>query len=120
MKNLIVIITLILATAFVYAADFVHPLDFEDTEEERQKVIQYIESVVKETYSKIGMDDPSTLRMMEREHLDCFKKLTKVTDNRALLDRVIKTYCDIGMCDYSTIWMMYQEESKASKEKLTW
>jgi hypothetical protein len=119
MKKLSIVITLILSTVFVYAAEFIHPLDFKDTEKERQKVIKYIESVVKETYSKIGMDDPSTLRMMEKEHLDCFKKLTEVTD-RALLDRVIKTYCNVGMCDYSTIWMMYQEESKASKEKLSW
>lgn len=65
------------------------------------------------------MDDPSTLRMMEKQELEAFKKLTKVT-NRSLLDRVIKTYCDIGMCNYNTILMMYEQESKSSEEKLEW
>ena len=51
---------------------------------------------VKKTYSAIGMDDPSTLRMMEKEELDCFKKLTQAK-NRALLDDVIRTYSAIGM-----------------------
>lgn len=119
MKRIGIIIALLFTTTFTFAANFIHPLDFKDTEQDRQKVIKYIEEVVKKTYSEIGMDDPATLRMMEKEHLECFKKLTKVTD-RALLDQVIKTYCDIGMCDYSTIWMMYQEQSKASKEKLSW
>lgn len=98
---------------------FVHPLDFKDTKAERQKVIDYIEKNVKETYANIGMDNPTILRMMEKEELDSFKKLTKVK-NRKLLDRVIKTYCDIGMCNYIMILMMYNEELRASKESLSW
>ena len=65
------------------------------------------------------MDNPSTLRMMEKEELKCFKELTKVK-NRKLLDRVINTYCKLGMCNYNTILMMYKEESKASTEELEW
>lgn len=74
---------------------------------------------VKEDYSAIGMDDPSTLRMMEKENLDAFKKLTKVS-NITLLKKVIKTYCEIDMCNYSTILMMYNEQNKASKKELEW
>lgn len=65
------------------------------------------------------MDNPSTLRIMEKEELKCFKELTKAK-NRKLLDRVIRTYCEIGMCNYSTILMMYKEELKASSEELEW
>jgi len=79
----------------------------------------YIKDNVKEQYSKIGMGDPSTLRMMENEELKSFKELTQVK-NRKLLDSVIRQYCGIGMCNYNTILMMYNEQNKASKENLKW
>lgn len=98
---------------------FVHPLDFRDTKSGRDQVLRYIVKNVKETYSKIGMDDPATLRMMEKAELESFKKLTKVT-NRNLLDRVIKTYCEIDMCNYNTILMMYNAQLDASQKSLEW
>lgn len=101
------------------AQSFVSPIGFVETEENKQKVIAYIQKHVKEEYSKIGMDDPSTLRMMEQANLKAFKELVTVT-NTSLLSRVIKTYCDLGMCSYDTILMMYKEENKASKQTLEW
>ena len=101
------------------ASGFIHPLDFNGTEAEKAAVISYIQSNVKETYSKIGMDDPVTLRMMEKKELNAFKQLTKAT-NRNLLDDVIQRYCAIGMCNYTTILMMYNKQLKASSEKLKW
>ena len=103
----------------VSAVEPIHPLDFKGTEEEKQRVIAYIEQNVKETYTAIGMGDPSTLRMMENEELNSFKALMK-KENRDLLDNVIRQYCSIGMCNYSTILMMYNEQNKASKQKLEW
>jgi hypothetical protein len=101
------------------ASDFIHPLDFKGTQAEKQKVMNFIVKQVKDTYTKIGMGDPSTLRMMEGQELASFKELTKVK-NRQLLDSVITQYCNIGMCDYSTIKMMYNEQNQASKKKLSW
>jgi len=103
----------------LFSQSFVSPVGFVGNEINKQKVIAYIKKQVKEDYSAIGMDDPSTLRMMEKENLNAFKKLTKVS-NTTLLRKVIKTYCDIGMCNYSTIRMMYNEQNKASKETLKW
>ena len=74
----------LLIAAPVFAADFVHPLDFKGTEDEKQKVIAYIKENVKETYSRIGMDSPSTLRMMEQEELDSFKQLMKAENSTFL------------------------------------
>lgn len=120
MKRLFLLLMLLIPSfIFAQSSGFIHPLDFIDTETNRAKVIEYIESNVKKTYSAIGMDNPSTLRMMEKEELKCFKELTKVK-NRKLLDRVINTYCELGMCNYNTILMMYKEESKASTEELEW
>lgn len=86
----------------------------------KNKVIQYIKKNVKETYSAIGMDDPSTLRMMETKNLNAFKELLRIAKNTSLLRRVEKTYCDIGMCNYDTILMMYKQQAKAASQELKW
>ena len=118
MKKLSFIIG-ILFTTTLFSQSFVSPIGFVANETSKQKVISYIKKQVKEDYSAIGMDDPSTLRMMENENLKAFKELTNVS-NTYLLKNVIKTYCEIGMCNYTTILMMYNEQNKASKESLKW
>lgn len=119
MKNIFFFVTLIFLASNIFGQKFVSPIGFNSTEENKAKVVAFIKKQVKEDYAKIGMDDPMTLRMMEKENLDAFKKLTKAT-NTVLLRKVMKTYCDIGMCNYSTIWMMYQEQNKASQQELKW
>ena len=118
-RKLAIIILLFIFSISVFAGGFIHPLEFKGTKAEKKEVIKYIKENVKKTYSKIGMDDPMTLRMMEKEELKAFKKLTKVK-NRKLLDKVIATYCSIGMCNYTTLLMMYNEQESASKESLSW
>jgi predicted site-specific integrase-resolvase len=98
---------------------YVSPIGFVNNDNNKNKVIKYIEYEVKKTYSAIGMDIASTLRMMERENLNAFKELLK-SKNKSILRKVEKTYCDIGMCNYTTILMMYKEESKAANQSLEW
>lgn len=113
-------ITLLLYATNSYAASFVNPIYYEDTEENRQKVITYIEENTKETYCEtVDMCNPSTLRMMEKQNLKAFKYLT-IVDDKELLQKTINEYCSIDMCNYSTIKMMYDTHYKASKEKLSW
>jgi hypothetical protein len=119
MKITLLTLVLFVFSLSLFSQSFISPIGFVENETNKQKVIAYIEKQVKEDYSAIGMNDPSTLRMMEKENLDAFKKLTKVS-NTTLLKEVIKTYCEIGMCNYSTILMMYNEQNKASKETLEW
>ena len=101
------------------AQKMVHPLDFKGSDAEKEAVIAYIKYDVKKRYSAIGMDNPSTLRMMENKELDAFKNLANVAD-RGLLNAVIDRYCDIGMCNYSTFLMMYEKEEDAAKKSLKW
>jgi hypothetical protein len=110
-------IILCISVSFAQTSGFIHPLDYKV--KDKQKVLDFIKMNVKETYTKIGMGDPLTLRMMEKGELDAFKELTKVK-NRELLDKVITTYCEMGMCTYTTILMMYKEQLKASTETLDW
>lgn len=119
MKKLLVILFFAGIASNLFAQSFISPINFQATETNKKKVIAFIKKQVKEDYTKIGMDDPMTLRMMEKENLDAFKKLNKAK-NTVLLKKVIKTYCDIGMCNYTTIWMMYQEQNKANQQELEW
>lgn len=105
--------------ALSYSQSYVSPVGFTSSDYNRNKVIEYIRYDVKKTYSAIGLNDPSTLRMMEKENLDAFKELLNAKD-KSLLKSVEKQYCDIGLCSYSTILMMYNEQLKASNEKLEW
>ncbi|MDP2335164.1 MAG: hypothetical protein Q8N05_01705 [Bacteroidota bacterium] len=119
MKNIFLVIGVILFTSNLFAQSFVNPISFVDNELNKQKVISFIKKQVKDDCAAIGMDDPSTLRMMEQENLNAFKELIKIT-NTSLLKDVIKDCCDIGMCNYATILMMYKEQDKASKKSLEW
>ena len=102
-----------------FSQQYVSPVGFKVNETNQNRVLNYIKYEVKKSYSAIGMDDPSTLRMMEKENLKAFKELLKAK-NINLLKSVEKSYCDIGMCNYNTILMMYKEQSKAATESLKW
>ncbi|ATG72901.1 hypothetical protein AN401_02695 [Zobellella denitrificans] len=117
MKKTILLISAMSFSAF--GADFVHPLKFGGSEAEKKQVVEFIKVNVKETYTKIGMGDPMTLRMMEQEELNSFKRLTQAQDGR-LLDNVIRTYCGMGMCNYATLLMMYNEQANADSQELEW
>ena len=109
------------------AKNIPHPLDFRGSEQEKKKIITFIEKNVYEIYCENemlkSMCTNSLLRMMEEEELNSFKKLTKAKEE-VILNNVIQTYCMNSMledmCMYSTILMMYEEEVKASGKKLTW
>ncbi|AGN34147.1 hypothetical protein VPPG_00022 [Vibrio phage VD1] len=108
--------------SFSAAADFVHPMDFDGSDAQKAEVIQFIKDTVRHDYcEKIDMCNDSTLRMMEQENLNAFKKATKATD-RKIMDRVIQDYCNgmVDMCSYANIMMMYEENAKASKQELSW
>lgn len=104
-------------------ADFIHPMEFDGSKVQKNKVIEIIKLRVEKDYcqSGINMCQDTTLRMMEQQNLNAFKEATKVSD-RKIMDRVIKDYCQggINMCNYTTILMMYKKNLEASKKKLNW
>ena len=62
MKNFLTTILFFGFSLVAYSSELLHhPLDFSGTQDEKEKVISYIQQNVKQTYSAIGMDDPSTL-----------------------------------------------------------
>ena len=117
------LIALLLISINSVAGEFIHPMDFNGSEAQKQTVINYIKARVKHDYCESGLDmcQNTILRMMESENLSAFKSATKATD-RAVMDRVIRDYCQSGldMCNYSTIFMMYQENVKAGAKSLEW
>lgn len=122
MNKLAISLAIILSSKSAFAG-FIHPMDFDGSEAQKQEVIEYIKAKVRKDYCDSGIDmcQNSTLRMMESENLSAFKKATKAT-NREVMDRVIKDYCESGidMCNYQNILMMYKENEKAGKEELSW
>ncbi len=122
MRLIIFFMALIFSTN-VYASEFIHPMDFDGSEEQKEKVIKYIEEKVREDYCNGALDmcQPTTLRMMENQNMQAFKEAIKATD-RVIMDRVIKDYCNgaISMCSYTTILMMYKQNKNANEKSLEW
>lgn len=114
---------LIASMPLLAQAGFIHPMDFDGSESQKQEVIQYIKDRVKQDYcdGQLDMCQPSMLRMMEDQNLRSFKKATQAT-NREIMDKVINDYCDsaVDLCTYDNILMMYNENLKASQKELTW
>ncbi len=119
MKKLGLLFLVIVWITIALAQEFVSPIDFLNTDENKQKVVIYIKENVKESCASIGITDPATLRMMENKNLTSFKKLIKATDPE-LLQALICQYSSIGLDDYATILMMYDMQMKAKKQELKW
>lgn len=102
-------------------AGFINPIEFDGSEAQKNEVIEYIKMRVKWNYcERIDMCQATTLRMMEKENLAAFKRMTSAKSPE-IMDRVIRDYCQqIDMCDYSTLEMMYNENERASTETLGW
>lgn len=123
-KTLFTLIFMLLSYS-VEAAEFINPLNFKNTIESRQKVINYIKA---KTYYDYCVADNflcnnATLRMMEEEDLKAFKNLIGTEKKYSgMLNKIIYDYCvvDNFLCTYSTIDMMLEEEIQASKKELVW
>ncbi|WP_027177825.1 hypothetical protein [Maridesulfovibrio bastinii] len=119
MKKLILVIAFLLIATSCLAADFVNPIGFQATEQNKAAVVNYIKQSVKQDCYRVGMTSESTLRMMEKQDLDAFQKLLSAKAPNTLT-RIINQYCATGMCNYSTIRMMYDHEMRAKGQSLAW
>lgn len=120
MLKKIMFVTLLFSASI--QAKFIHPMDFDGSEAQKQQVISYIKTNVQKDYcDNLGMCQPSTLRMMETENLNAFKLATKAT-NRKIMNQVIRDYCTSGLnlCSYINIQMMYEENVNADNQELSW
>ena len=116
MKNLILL--LLLAPIFSFSQSYVSPIDFQDNDENRNKVIDFIENDVR----RIHWDkDVETRRMFAQLELDDFKELIKVK-NKRLLKQVEKESCfheyGFDVCSYSWILSVYKR--RESEGRLEW
>ena len=101
--------------------NFVSPINFEDTLENREKVISFIKYCVKETYCEEDNDcNPITLRMMENANLESFKEIMN-PGNVGLMQKTISMYCnDKPCCQYATIKMVYNHMLESKNSELKW
>lgn len=121
MRNLFIIaLSVVPALAF---AKLINPMEFDNSDVQKDEVIQYIKERVKHDYcdGPAQMCQESILRMMEKSNLDAFKEATKAT-NKKIMDQVIHDYCysSINMCNYTTINMMYNKNLEDSNKSLEW
>ena len=120
---MIIITSLLLLTHMIYGQlnipkagpSFVSPIDFNPTEENKQKVVFYIERQVWLEFAPLGMGDEYTLKDQGERNLSAFKQLTKVS-NKVILSSLIKN-CKTDNCLYTDILKRYKEREKKSTLK---
>ena len=103
-----------------FGDSLISPIGFQDTDENRKKVLSFIVKNVKDELSAIGMDDPTNLRIFEKQELHAFKRLTKAKDTKLLRKVIIESCSIFGMCNYDTILTLYMQDMKAANSKLKW
>lgn len=90
---------------------FVHPLEFRNTEIEREKVEAQIKNQVNEKYNKLGLGDVDEIMLREQEELIAFIQLMKI-ENRVALDASIKKACSpstaISNCGNVQVLRIYE------------
>lgn len=119
MNKIISSIFIALISITSYASSLIHPHSFKGSDIEKKQLIKQIQQAAKAKSVLIGMNDPTTLRMMEKEELNAFKSLLK-NSNKQLLDISIEQACGAGMCDYSSINMLYQQHVQSNSSELEW
>lgn len=102
-----------------YKNGFIHPMDFKNTDEDKQQVIQFIKAKTKQNLELIGAYNNTNARMMEKEQLACFKELIHAKD-RDIMNGVINNLLLIDGLDYINLKLMYDQEVQAGNEELTW
>lgn len=110
----------IISSSFLFAWDFISPIDFKDTQKNRMDVISFITSYTEMDFSKEKskrgrIKIPETVRLeMEEKELKAFKLLTTVYNKEALAGVISRLGCfkTNVLCRYSRVLDEYEESTK--------
>lgn len=111
MKIIIFTILYISMLAFSQPRGFIHPLKYDGSEEQKMKLIEYIDNSVFRSHCDGSHDNCHSMIMDfdKEENYRAFMELTKVS-NAPYLEKVIKEYCGLGLfqCSYENILHAYK------------
>lgn len=100
------------ALAFAQPIEFVHPLEFDGSKEQQEKVLAYIQNDILQNHCGPKDDScHSAIIAIEREeNFKAFLELTAVT-NKEYLDKLILEYChsEFFKCTYENLLKAYEE-----------
>ncbi len=112
MKNLTLMMTLFLSFAFSQPQGFVNPLEFDNTDQQRQKVISYIKNGTLHKYCDSEDDacHPNVLQLAQADSLTAFLELSAI-QNKEYLNSLIEEYCnsEFFQCSYENLLKVYEE-----------
>lgn len=122
MRKLLSILLLVPSVSLAMPSGFIYPSSYNGSEEQKQSIIKYIESSVRQDLcNRASPCMPEDLRYAEQWELESFKKLSE--QDRSTVDRVAIEFCSAITsrdCKYSEIEVMHRKYETPSTEKLTW
>lgn len=112
MRTIIFIIFAVSTLAFAQPIAFVHPLDFDGSDEQKEKVLAYIQDDILQHHCGPNDDSchTSVIAIEREENFKAFLELTAVS-NQEYLDKLIEEYChsEFFNCTYENILKAYEE-----------
>lgn len=112
MRLVLFVILFVPMLVFAYPSGFIHPLNFDDSEEQKKQVLIYIQNTILHDYCGPQSEScHSSIIVIEREeNLKAFYELVLIT-NKEYLNKIIDEYCnsEFFRCTYSNLLSAYKE-----------
>ena len=87
---------------------WVHPLHFDGSNAHKEKVLNFIRLNIEKTHCTTNTQcDDNYLVVFAKKEIVSFYELT-VTEEKEVLNTIIKKYCSALPCNYSLIHMIYR------------
>ncbi|MBI0165146.1 hypothetical protein BGI15_02845 [Snodgrassella alvi] len=108
------ILFLILLYSALVQAEFIHPMDYDGSQEQKKAVKQFIKQQVQHDYcQELNICNASALRKMEKKNFRAFMKTTHATDRKVMDEAIDHCMHYMDMCEYSIIELKYSDIKKS-------
>lgn len=108
------ILFLILLYSALVQAEFIHPMDYDGSQEQKKAVKQFIKQQVQHDYcQELNICNASALRKMEKKNFRAFMKATHATDRKVMDEAIDHCMHYMDMCEYSIIELKYSDIKKS-------
>lgn len=114
MKKITSLLLFFVPIVFAEPQGFVHPLKYDHSDEQTQKVVKYIRKSNIHKYCDRDSDacHPNVLELAKHENFEAFMELTAAED-KEYLNHVITEYCstnEVAKCRYEDILKVYEDK----------
>ena len=112
MKKILFTVLLIFALVFAQSSEFINPVNFDGSKEQKEQVSLYIHDAVMQKYCDESGEacHPVVINIEQKENFQAFLALASVK-NKVYLNKLISEHCDTSLfkCSYDNLLHIYED-----------